>query len=165
MPAVSSLNESTECFYVAHHQFYIQKVFNWKFSIYGDCVLMLQVLDDPSEDNLHMGMHVFVLCVQILLLCSCPVSVSLWRSMHMAPTSVRVIYSEMVVSLQTCLGLALCRSSPSAVPQSGCRVKRSLVAAAVTNRPNEQKNEIFGLTCSCFLLSLFLTVFELMRKG
>lgn len=75
-------------------------------TIYADCVLMLQVLDDPSEDNLHMGMHVFVLCVQILLLCSCPVSVSLWHSMRMAPTSVRVIYSEMVVSLQTCLGLA-----------------------------------------------------------
>lgn len=129
--------------YVAHHHFYIKK-----FSIYDDCVFMLQVLDDPSEDNLHMGMHVFVLCVQILLLCSCPVSVSLWRLMHTASTSVHVIYSEMVVSLQTSLGLTRyaealhqqCHSQSVRVIQ-GCRVMHSLgvasVAAVVKNRPNE----------------------------
>lgn len=134
-------------------------------TIYADCVLMLQVLDDPSEDNLHMGMHVFVLCVQILLLCSCPVCKPVAFDAYGADKCTCHLFRDGRFPADLLRAGALCRSSPSAVPQSGCRVIRSLVAAAVTNRPNEQKNEIFGLTCSCFLLPLFLTVFELMRKG
>lgn len=103
---------------------------------------MLQVLDDPSEDNLHMGMHVFLLCVHILLLClPCvckPVAFGAY---------VRVIYSEMLVSLQTCLGLA--RYAEASVSSATVRLQSNAQPGG-----QKQKHELFGLTCSCFLLSV-----------
>lgn len=101
---------------------------------------MLQVLDDPSEDNLHMGMHVFVLCVHILLLClPCVCKLVAFGAY------VRVVYSEMVVSLQTCLA----RYAEASISSATVRLQSNAQPGG-----QKQKHELFGLTCSCFLLSV-----------